>query len=118
MSTYSVNITIDASADPRGVAAIDEQIELGMRRLMANMQRRAVRLVPKKSRDLMRSIGTEVVREGSQIVGILFAGGGDKDVDYALFVERGTSRMRAQPYLRPALAQTRSVDLTAGAPDA
>lgn len=29
-------------------------------------------------------------------------------VDYAKFVERGTSRMRAQPYMRPALEMCRS----------
>ena len=34
----------------------------------------------------------------------------DEDVDYALHVELGTSKMSAQPYLRPAMLQVTGAD--------
>ena len=38
-------------------------------------------------------------------------GFGNDKVDYGLEVERGTSKMRPQPFARPALAQSRAGDL-------
>lgn len=107
----NIGITIDVTQ-----TASDEEVarllEPGMRNLLASMERRAKRLVPFLSGDLHDSIGTEVTREGANVVGQLYAGS-DK-VDYALFVERGTSRARAQPYLRPAMLQSTARDLRAG----
>lgn len=55
----------------------------------------AKRAVPKKTRTLQRSIHVEPESDESVVVGT--------DVSYAKYVEQGTSRMAARPYLRPAL---------------
>lgn len=54
-------------------------------------------LVPVDTGDLQSTIGVEVEGETVNLV----AGGGD--VDYALYVEFGTIKMEAQPYMRPAI---------------
>jgi HK97 gp10 family phage protein len=77
--------------------------------------RRARRLVPKltwRLHDTIRSDAKVIapgkvratVTAGGMVNGVL--------VDYAALVERGTSKMRAQPYLRPAAMQSRERDLT------
>jgi HK97 gp10 family phage protein len=88
---------------------LGEQIEERMRNLGQALGARAQRLVPKRTWKLYDTIQTTTERRGSRVTTTVGAGGGE--VDYALFVERGTSRMRAQPYLRPALMQTRGADL-------
>ncbi len=60
-----------------------------------NMEDTADVLVPVRSGYLQSTIGHEVDRE--QLIITLFAG-----ANYAGFVELGTRRMAAQPYLRPA----------------
>lgn len=70
---------------------------------------RMQRLVPKRTWALHDTIATTTERVGSKVVTNITAGSGS--VDYALHVERGTSRMAAQPYMRPALAQSRAGDL-------
>lgn len=82
---------------------IDQLIE-PMTRLGKGIERRAKLLVPKDTFALNDSIRSETRREGNRVVIEVTAGGGD--VDYALYVEYGTSRMRAQPYLRPAMLQS------------
>jgi len=54
----------------------------------------AKRIVPVDSGELHDSIHTEVSDEGMFVVA---------DADHASHVELGTSKMAAQPYLRPAL---------------
>lgn len=54
----------------------------------------AQRIVPYESGDLHDSIHAESDAEGDYVVA---------DEDYAAHVELGTSKMPAQPYLRPAL---------------
>lgn len=77
--------------------------------------RRARRLVPKRTWRLHDTIRTDTklvapgkarttVTAGGMVNGVL--------VDYAGHVERGTSKQRAQPYLRPAVMQSRERDLT------
>ena len=70
---------------------------------------RMQRLVPKRTWSLHDSIATETERKGSRVTTTVSFGGGD--VDYGLHVERGTSKMRAQPFARPALAQSKAGDL-------
>lgn len=55
----------------------------------------ARRIVPFRTGALMRSITTERIGDGEYKVG--------SSLVYAPFVEFGTSKMRAQPYLRPAV---------------
>lgn len=77
--------------------------------------RRSRRLVPKRSWALHDTIRTnaELVKPGR--VRVTVTAGGMVNgvlVDYAGHVERGTSRMRAQPYLRPALMQSKDRDMS------
>ena len=70
---------------------------------------RMQRLVPKRTWALHDTISTETERKGSRVTTTV--GFGNDKVDYGLEVERGTSKMRAQPFARPALAQSRAGDL-------
>lgn len=74
---------------------------------------RMQRLVPKRTWALHDTISTETERKGSRVTTTVGFGdpGGTPPVDYGLEVERGTSKMRAQPFARPALAQSRAGDL-------
>jgi len=69
---------------------------------------RMQRLVPKRTWALHDTIDTETTRTGSKVTTVVGFGGGS--VDYGMHVERGTSRMAAQPFARPALAQSRAGD--------
>lgn len=91
-------------------AEIARQVAPRMEALVGAVAKRARRLVPKRSWDLHNTIKPSVTVAGPVVKGRVTAGGGK--VNYALFVERGTSRMAAQPYLRPALLQTKASDLT------
>jgi hypothetical protein len=76
--------------------------------------RRMKRIVPKRTFALRDSIRGNTARSGSAVLTRVGAGGSTPDgkvVDYALHVERGTSRAKAQPYMRPALLQSRAADL-------
>lgn len=106
MVDFDMRIRITRVLDPKDLG---DQIEPKMRAFGQAIGARAQRLVPKRSFDLHNSIRAETKRVGAKIVTTVSAGGGK--VDYALYVERGTSRMGAQPYLRPALLQSRAGDL-------
>lgn len=88
---------------------LGRQIEPKMANLGQAMGARMQRIVPKRTWALHDSIDASTERRGSRVTTTVGAGGGD--VDYAIEVERGTSRMRAQPYMRPAFAQTTGRDL-------
>lgn len=104
--TTDVRIRVTRIVDDDELA---RQIQPKMEALGEAIGARAQRLVPKRSWSLHDSIAATTERRGSRVTTIVGAGGGD--VDYALEVERGTSKMRAQPYLRPAFAQTTGRDL-------
>lgn len=72
----------------------------------------AKRLAPVDEGDLVSTIDYELDERTGRIT--VFAGGRagtatGKWVDYAGFVEEGTSRTRAQPYLAPAVERMRGV---------
>lgn len=86
------------------------QIEPKMQNLGNAIARRMQRLVPKRTWALHDTITTGTDRQGGTVrteVGV-----GSDEVDYWQHVERGTSRQAAQPYMRPALLQSRAGDLT------
>jgi HK97 gp10 family phage protein len=94
------------------IVAPDElgrQIEPKMQNLTNAITRRMQRLVPKKTWVLHDSIVNGVERKGAVVKGVI--GVGSKRANYWDMVERGTSRMAAQPYMRPALLQSKSSDL-------
>jgi len=85
------------------------QLETPMRNLGQAIGSRMQRLVPKRTWALHDSISTETKVSGSKVTTEVSFGTG-----YGLFVERGTSKMAAQPFARPALLQSKAGDLTFG----
>lgn len=111
MSTISARIRITRVIDDD---ELGRQIEPKMRAMGGAMGVRAQRLVPKRSFALNDTIGTDTVRRGARVTTSVFAG--SDEVDYALHVERGTSRAAAQPYLRPAMLQVTAADFRYSGP--
>lgn len=113
-----MRIRITRTATPEQMA---DELRPAMRRLTNAIHRRAQRLVPKRTWALHDSIVSDVEdRSPGRIVGIVGVGGltNGTRVDYWDYVERGTSRQKAQPYMRPALLQSGQRDLTfVGQPD-
>lgn len=68
-------------------------------RRTVRVEARAKRLCPVDTGRLRASITHAVERDAVGLVGVV-----GTDVDYGVYVEIGTSRAGAQPYLRPALA--------------
>lgn len=91
-----------------------EQIVPPMTRLGNAITVRGKRLVPKRSWRLHDTIEPSTKVEGSKVVTRVGMGGRTirgKLVNYGLLVEKGTSRMAAQAFMRPALYQSNSSDL-------
>ncbi len=93
-----------------------QQLVTPMNNLSGNIAVRMRRLVPKRTyrlRDTIEAVPATVdgatvtasVKFGNRIVRGRYVG-------YHFMVERGTSRMRAQPYARPALYQSKNLDLS------
>lgn len=70
---------------------------------------RMQRIVPKRTYALHDTVSESTERDGAKVTTTV--GFGSEKVKYGLMVERGTSKMRAQPFARPALEQSRSADL-------
>ncbi|UYL87141.1 hypothetical protein QEH40_gp20 [Microbacterium phage OscarSo] len=88
---------------------LGRQIEPKMEALGQALGARMQRLVPKRTWALHDTIDTETTRAGAKVTTVV--GFGSDEVDYGLDVERGTSKMRAQPFARPAFEQTTGRDL-------
>lgn len=73
-------------------------------RLCEDIATDARRLAPVLTGDLRNSIDVLGVSNGVGRVGA-----GDASVDYAAYVELGTRKMAAQPYLKPAAYRARSL---------
>lgn len=106
MAGFGFSFRITKSASQRDLLDV---IVPKMQNLGNAIATRAQRLVPTDTFALHDSIDTETTIRGGIVR--TEVGAGDAEVDYALFVEQGTSRAPAQPYLRPAMLQTRSSDL-------
>lgn len=102
--TTRIRITRVTDGDEIARQVLPHMEALG-RAVGARMQR----LVPKRTWALHDTISTETERKRSRVTTTV--GFGNDKVDYGLEVERGTSKMRAQPFARPALAQSRAGDL-------
>lgn len=88
---------------------IARQVEPHMKQFGQALGARMQRIVPKRTYALHDTVSEDTERKGSKVTTIVGFGGGD--VDYGEHVEFGTSRMAAQPFARPALAQSRNADL-------
>lgn len=89
--------------------AIAQQVTPHMEALGQAVGARMQRLVPKRTWALHDTITAETTRSGATVTTTI--GFGSSDVDYGMYVERGTSRMAAQPFARPALLQSKAGDL-------
>lgn len=90
-------------------AELNRQLEPHMRSFGNALGARMQRIVPKKSYALNDTITTATSIVGNKVrteVGV-----GSKKVDYWRHVDRGTSKQKAQPYIMPALLQSKAGDL-------
>lgn len=62
----------------------------------------AKRMCPVVTSRLMNSIAWEIEKKADEVVGRV-----GTNVEYATYVEYGTSKMSAQPYLRPSLEKNK-----------
>lgn len=88
----------DDAAWDRLVSGPDSEVGKDLKRRANRVERAAKRAAPVDTGRLRSSITNELGAEGSDLVARI-----GTDVEYAAFVELGTSRAPAQPYLRPAL---------------
>jgi hypothetical protein len=105
ISSFQVN--------PDAIRALGDTAEEFMGKVGDALLGRTQRVVPKETWSLHDSLEKEVDRESDAVVSVSvgvneeFVGTeGRVPKDYALFVEKGTSRMAAEPYLMPSLLQT------------
>ena len=82
------------SLNRQGIAALSRDI---LSRTSAAVAVEASRIAPRRTGRLAGSIRSYIVND--------FRARVEAGAPYALFVELGTRRMAAQPYLRPALAR-------------
>lgn len=87
----STRIKLDAGAQAKLQALGDKFVAESV---LPQISEAAKRIVPVDTGDLQASIHPEVSDEGMFVVA---------DSEYASFVEQGTSKSPAQPFLRPAL---------------
>ena len=112
MAAGSMRIKVTKVAAP---GMLEPVLEALMGNLGNAIGRRARRLVPKRSWALHDTIRVATAVTGPGRVTTTVTAGGmvnGVDVDYAVHVEQGTSKQRAQPYLRPAMLQSKARDLT------
>lgn len=86
-----VRIVVDSSWMER----LREPITRKLESAGAQIEATARNLVPVETGRLRNSLMHEVKGLTLRV--------GSRDVEYSMYVEYGTSRMRAQPYLRPAI---------------
>lgn len=89
--------TIDKSADV--IARLRAALQVGVRAGAMVLENAAKEYCPVDTGTLRRSIHTEVQPGSPDRVSALVG----PDAPYGIYIEYGTSRMRAQPYLRPAV---------------
>lgn len=80
-----------------------DNYDASLSRITLQIERDAKRNAPVDTGNLRASLSSEVRREGADKI----AGYVGTNVKYAPFVEMGTSRMGAQPFLRPAVEENR-----------
>lgn len=102
--------------DARGLGAVtDEAAEKAVREITPRVAKTAKRAAPVRTRGLSDSVFDEYEGEGKDIEGRVGSnadhvdGEGVRVGNRGLYNELGTSKMRAQPWLKPALYQTRGV---------
>ena len=95
MSEVSISMTADHTEEALKALAAAKRQALEEMGLVA--ERYAAEKCPVDTGRLRASISHQVQDEDSVVIG--------SNVEYAPYVELGTSRTKAQPYLRPAVSQ-------------
>lgn len=88
--------------DPNGLAALDRAIAAELQRRAIRVEAAAKRYCPVDTGRLRSSITHETGTDERGPVARI-----GTNVDYGVYVEVGTSRAAAQPFLRPALGAAR-----------
>lgn len=83
-----------------------EEAVKATQRMANTVQRKAKRLCPVATGRLRSSITTAVGQDGDGVYGLV-----GSDVEYAAYVELGTSRRAATPYLVPAVLEVTAAEL-------
>lgn len=116
----SISANIDGKSLLKALSAFPKNIQknvmTGATRAAANVVRdRARELVPKRTKNLAKSIvSIQQKAESGQIkFSVTPSKGGKHDGWYAHFVEFGTVKMSAKPFMRPAMEQTQDESLNA-----
>lgn len=98
--TTGVTIRIVSNRIPQIAAAIRPALSRAVKTATLDVQAKAQAIVPVKTGTLRRSITSQFPSELTGRVG--------PSVNYGVYVEMGTRRMAARPYMRPAAAQAAS----------
>ena len=104
--TVKVAVTIRFNKLPQLTDSLSRLAGAAVMKAAFDIESTAKALVPVDTGNLKSSIQT--TQEGP-----LTALVGPRDVDYAVYVEYGTSRMAAQPYMRPAAERVQPAFLAA-----
>jgi HK97 gp10 family phage protein len=94
MAGTGVTVRVISNRLPAIAAAVRPAISAEVKKAALDIQAKAQGAVPVKTGTLRRSIHTEFPSDLSAVVG--------PSVEYGKYVEFGTRRMGARPYLRPA----------------
>ncbi|MFY4844578.1 HK97-gp10 family putative phage morphogenesis protein [Aliarcobacter butzleri] len=116
----SISANIDGKSLLKALSAFPKNIQknvmTGATRAAANVVRdRARELVPKRTKNLAKSIvSIQQKAESGQIkFSVTPSRSGKYDGWYAHFIEFGTVKMSAKPFMRPAMEQTQDESLNA-----
>lgn len=99
MAADGVRVVLDKAGLKELLEGSSGHVAAELLRTVTRVGTAAKRLAPVDTGRLRSSITHSIERERDGLVGIV-----GTDVDYAAFVELGTSRAAAKPFLRPALA--------------
>jgi HK97 gp10 family phage protein len=95
----AVTVVIKLNRIPEVAAQIHAAVGQAVQQTAAQVQTDAKSIVPVRTGALRDSIKTEMVGDLAAVVG--------SDLYYAVFVELGTRRMTARPFLTPAMETAR-----------
>jgi HK97 gp10 family phage protein len=97
------DVVWDNAALRRLLESEDGEVAKELTRVTIRVHRRAKQLAPVDTGRLRASVTYEVGRDSQGLVALV-----GTDVSYGPYVELGTRRMSARPFLRPALQAARS----------
>lgn len=97
MSTSGVKIQMNDPALAKLLSGPESAVAKQLAKMCVQIDRRAKQLCPVDTGRLRSSISWAIVPDGRSIAGVV-----GTDVEYAPYVEFGTVKMDAQPFLRPA----------------